>query len=379
MSRAAPMPPRAAILLIVSLCLVPTSALAARHWLNTRGAGKKLELGLLPFALDDILQPGEMRDVFVFEERFEACLTDAAEANGGCVGALHFTDAGEFTDVSIVMEVRAFWKDSIGAWARLACVGRAGLKDVRTSAHGYARADVEFYTDNGVALPDVETLRAVHADVAAARCRLLTQLSFEELRDREEERSAEFIHVGPHRAVAPFGLFVEEEEEQEDQEEQEEQEEGEGGALLFIGESFERSSDGGIGTCFFHCRDHGELDDEENGKSLDELIATRRAVLTAGATATEDAAATDAKAAQAAEAALTVSGALGGLWEVGSEAEAELQLLSFAATASLSPIQRVEAMLITDTAERVRHALDCLREQQQNLHEIQLTLQAGDW
>ena len=44
----------------------------------------------------------------------------------------------------------------------------------------------------------------------------------------------------------------------EDDEEEEEEE------YVYVGEPWERGPEG-CGLCFFHCRDPGELDDEENG------------------------------------------------------------------------------------------------------------------
>ena len=126
---------------------------------------------------------------------------------------------------------------------------------------------------------------------------------------------------------------------------------------VFVGEEWERPR--GVGTCFFHCRDPGELDDEESGRELDQLVATRRAALVSGE---------------------GLATAVGDAWGVASEAEAEAQLLSFAAVATLSPLERFEALLITDPAQRLTLALEALRDQQRNLQEMQLALQAGaDW
>ena len=44
----------------------------------------------------------------------------------------------------------------------------------------------------------------------------------------------------------------------------EDDEEGEEEECVYVGEAWERGPEG-CGLCFFHCRDPGELDDEENG------------------------------------------------------------------------------------------------------------------
>jgi len=89
----------------------------------------------------------------------------------------------------------------------------------------------------------------------------------------------------------------------------------------------------------------GELDDAENGASLAELVNTRRAVLTGGA-----------------ERGLLELGL--DAWGVASEEEAHLQLSSFAAAATLSPMDRAQALLMSDTTQRQAFAQESLAEQQ---------------
>ena len=89
----------------------------------------------------------------------------------------------------------------------------------------------------------------------------------------------------------------------------------------------------------------GELDDAENGASLAELVNTRRAVLTGGA-----------------ERGLLELGL--DAWGVASEEEAQLQLSSFAAAATLSPMDRAQALLMKDTTQRQEFAQQALAQQQ---------------
>ena len=49
------------------------------------------------------------------------------------------------------------------------------------------------------------------------------------------------------------------------------------------------------------------------------------------------------------------------------QAQAERQLLSFAAAAVLSPAERAQALQMTSTSERLTHAVCALREQQRRL------------
>ena len=54
---------------------------------------------------------------------------------------------------------------------------------------------------------------------------------------------------------------------------------------IFVGHSWDRPQQ--FGTCFYHRRDHGELDDEESGLDLDELLATRNRAAAARAKSRE--------------------------------------------------------------------------------------------
>ena len=96
-----------------------------------------------------------------------------------------------------------------------------------------------------------------------------------------------------------------------------------------------------------HCQ-LGELDDAENGASLAALLEARRAVLTSGG-----------------EHALLEVGR--DAWGVASEEEARVQLASFAAAATLSPMDRAQALLMKDTAQRQAFAQEALAEQRRLL------------
>ena len=286
----------------------------------------------------------------MFEDKFASLLNHAAASNGHCVGAMLFTEGGEVVDVSTLLRVEDYKVDSLGVWARLTCVSRIQLTDVRRSADGYSWARVRLYTDDLTATlsTSITAVRAVHSSVAEARRQLLELLSVEPFDDMLEAETHECIHVGEDKRTAPFGLFADVEGDGMELEDEE---------YVFVGEEWERPR--GVGTCFFHCRDPGELDDEESGRELDQLVATRRAALVSGE---------------------GLATAVGDAWGVTSEAEAEMQLLSFAAAATLSPLERFEALLITDAAQRLSFALEALRDQRRNLQEMQLALQAGgDW
>jgi hypothetical protein len=377
--------------LLCALLLTRTAALSVASFL-----GGRLRLGLLPCTMEDTLQPGETRSLWVFDERLAACLEDAA-ASHGCVGLLYCTDdSGEATEFSSLLEIESMHTDSLGAWARLRCLARVRLCEVETAPRRYRQARVELYTDDDaqttLAPAQMARLRAVHDTTAAQRQQLHEMLSLEfEEEDAAAAACAPYIHTSEHLSDAPFGTFAQAGDDELYDDELDSAPDGalvEGvfewdplddddeGEAVFVGLPFERP--GAFGTTFFRCRDHGELDDEENGCDLDQLIETRRAVLASSAGAggaegggagggTEEAS-NDPRAAGSEAAALFA--AVRDLWCVESAAAAEAQLLAFAACANLSPPERAEALLMRDGSERVEFAIAALTTQQTQLEKL---------
>ena len=223
-----------------------------------------------------------------------------------------------------------------------------------------------------------EDLRRIHAITAAQRRELLELLSsgVEELDDIPV--AAGLIHVGADKADAPFGAYVTELDEElafEHEEDDDYEDDLLAAECIFVGHAWDRPQQ--FGTCFYHCRDHGELDDEESGLDLDELLATRKEALWRAVTmrdAQEGAAPTESAAAAAtAGAAAVAAGAaaapsvLAQLWDEQDEGRAARTLLSFAAAATLGPLERLEALLMTDASNRLQFALEKLSEQQETL------------
>ena len=58
------------------------------------------------------------------------------------------------------------------------------------------------------------------------------------------------------------------------------------------------------------------------------------------------------------------------VWGVTSKEQAQLQLLSFAAAATLSPMERAQALMMQDTMQRLEFARDLLGGQQRLLSEL---------
>lgn len=103
---------------------------AARSWLAGRyeahlneardeASFRPLELGLLPFSLDDALLPGETKQVHLFEARFIQLFAEAAGKHENCLGALLVSPRGHAASVTTLLEVEEYRKEEFGVWANL--------------------------------------------------------------------------------------------------------------------------------------------------------------------------------------------------------------------------------------------------------------------
>jgi len=303
-----------------------TCSLSARNWL-TAGQPKGLiegavndnaegqwNLGLLPFPMEEALLPGETKQVHLFEARFLQLFTDAAE-NHDCLGAMLFTPGGNIAAVSTLLEVEEFRREDVGVWARLKCVGRIKLRSVSQTDYQYVNAEVEPVFDarrsgaaggvqQGAVAPSGEQGR-VAEDASAAAAQV-----------REMHASV----LGMRRKLSGS-------------------EGGEGGE----GRADDRVEWG----------HELRVADADADVPLDDLIATRGQVLKSrGMDAMPMA---------------SLSQAIAPVWGTQDEDEAERQLLSFASASTLPASERLQALGMSDTTERLAHVASALRAQQQRL------------
>ena len=183
---------------------------------------------------------------------------------------------------------------------------------------------------------------------------------------------SEYIYVGPDKRSTPFGIY--DSFESLDDESLNE-EEGELCEHVYLGEPWEWP--GRLGTCYFSPRDPGELDDDENGRELLQLIVTRRTALLndAGSSIGSSPSLLVDSTAPPLDAPGSVRDdalfdAVRDVWGVTSKEQAQLQLLSFAAAATLSPMERAQALMMQDTMQRLEFARDLLGGQQRLLSEL---------
>ena len=382
------------------LLLIPAAAAALSTTLLGGLAPGKLKLGLLPFLLDQeeahVLLPGEALNVFLFEDSLQACVS-AAAASEKCLGGLLMNEEGRPHELVMLLRIEEFRADAFCTWVRLVCIGRCRLSGAvrRHEQHGYRVATISPFCDSVDASLSMtvsmttQALRIVHEDVASQRRRLalimrqqaeempmcsLDSLDTDQADSKQVDSDVyslpkgEYIYVGPDQRSTPFGIY--------DSYESLDEEEGELCEHVYLGEPWEWP--GRLGTCYFSPRDPGELDDDENGRELLQLIVTRRTALLNDAGSSigsspslrhvdSTAPPLDAPGSVRDDA---LFDAVRDVWGVTSKEQAQLQLLSFAAAATLSPMERAQALMMQDTMQRLEFARDLLGGQQRLLSEL---------
>jgi hypothetical protein len=442
------------------MLLIPAAAAALSTTLLGGFAPGKLKLGLLPFLLDQeeahVLLPGEALNVFLFEDSLQACIS-AAAVSEKCVGGLLMNEEGRPHEIVMLLRIEEFRADAFCTWVRLVCIGRCSLSGAvrRHEQHGYRVATISPFCDSVDASLSMtvstttQAVRIMHEDVASQRRRLaliirqqaeeMPMCSLDSLdtdqADSKQVNSgmyslpkSEYIYVGPDKRSTPFGIY--DSYESLDDESLNE-EEGELCEHVYLGEPWEWP--GRLGTCYFSPRDPGELDDDENGRELLQLIVTRRTALLNDAGSSIGSSIGSSQRAgspigssigssqragssigssigSSQRAGSSIGSSIGSsqragspigtspslhldstappldapgsvrddalfdavrdVWGVTSKEQAQLQLLSFAAAATLSPMERAQALMMQDTMQRLEFARDLLGGQQRLLSEL---------
>ena len=395
------------------MLLIPAAAAALSTTLLGGFAPGKLKLGLLPFLLDQeeahVLLPGEALNVFLFEDSLQACIS-AAAVSEKCVGGLLMNEEGRPHEIVMLLRIEEFRADAFCTWVRLVCIGRCSLRGAvrRHEQHGYRVATISPFCDSVDASLSMtvsmttQAVRIVHEDVASQRRRLalimrqqaeempmcsLDSLDTDQADSKQVDSDVyslpkgEYIYVGPDQRSTPFGIY--------DSYESLNEEEGELCEHVYLGEPWEWP--GRLGTCYFSPRDPGELDDDENGRELLQLIVTRRTALLNDAGSPIGSSIGSSQRAgspigtspslhlDSTAPPLDAPGsvrddalfdAVRDVWGVTSKEQAQLQLLSFAAAATLSPMERAQALMMQDTMQRLEFARDLLGGQQRLLSEL---------
>jgi len=343
--------------------------LAARGWLrgphtpHLNSAGdeatfKPLELGLLPFGIDEALLPGETKQVHLYEARFIQLFEHALERHDSCLGALLITPRGSVAAVTTLLEMEEFRREEFGVWAQLKCVGRVKLREVRESDYLYVAALVEPFFDAPSPVPQGLASSSSRRPSAAAPSDEAAEMAAE-VASRLASEAAAAAGVSEEAVLAAAtDLLANLESEVREVHESVR-------AMRVKLRRAEEGKDEGKGGKDDRVTWGHEVRDEtlELEVPLDKVYEKRRGVLTS---AGPDAAPLS-----------CLSEPLGEVWNVKSEADAERQLLSFAAAATLSPSERAQALGMTDTDERLTHVLCALRQQQRRLAALLALKDAG--
>ncbi len=343
----------------------PAAAFSARTWIkggapspppplvtkaaDADGSVRKLELGLLPFPADDVMLMGETKQVHLYEARFIQLFAEAANNHASCCGQLLLGPGSEVLGVTSLLEVEEYRKEEYGVWAKLKCVGRVRVLELRKTDYDYISAVVDpFFDDDERADEPEEAIRGALTSVLDDG-QEGGKGAMSEAAAKAVAASAEAAGVSQERVVAEAEsilLDLEPKLAEAHASVSSMRRKLEGGAAAPGAEGGESGDDVEWGH---EVRQRGA----ERRASLDELIASRRSTLTSQGL--------DAPPMS------TLTEGLAAVWRVRDEAEAERQLLSFAASATLEPADRVRALMMSSTTERLTLALCALRAEQRRL------------
>ena len=341
--------------------------MTAAEWV--KGGGDTL--GFLPFPLEEALLPGETKQVHLYEARFIQLFSECAAKHNNCLGTMYFTPNNGVSAITSLLEVEEFEKEEYGVWARLKCVGRLKIQELRQTEFEYIEGIVELFTDSdgddasgsresadGTAAEDSESASARAAAEAAVAEAVSAAAVKAGVSASSVAAAAEEMLMGLDEQVCEVHASIVEMESR----------------LNGISAPADKPADPlqeaeaaakakALGLTDLNAAKKGERvewghelrnpDGEEATASMEELVSKRRSVLlSTGADSTPRE---------------TLCDGLASVWGVESEAAADRQLLSFAAAATLSPTARAIALGMSSPTERLTSALTSLREQQRRV------------
>ena len=310
------------VAVLVTVTTTLANALSARTWLAgsagvspfiTGGViprSEPLELGLLPFKVLHTYLPGEQHTIYVEDEG----LLQDLRSEHGCFGQLLVGPGGEVSTITTLLEVDECQPNKAGS-VSLRCVGRVRVLDLVQPSEGSGSssltASVELFADDAA---DSEW-----SEMSAT----LTEAEEAEPLSEAARAAARAVAASADAAGVSEAAVLE-------------------AAQNLLSNLIEE----------IH-RSHGEVRrlrlalEEPTVPSLHDQIASRRALLLGDGPA-------------------SLQEKYGALWNTGSEADAERQLLSFAALAD-EPTVRTPALFSQSTTERLTMALCALRETERRL------------
>lgn len=372
-------------MLIVRLLLLTAGtldALSARSWLSggvkpnpfidggIEPQAATLQLGMMPFALDDAMLPGEKRTISLSDKMLIQLIKEAPH---DCIGQLLLNSNDDVAPISPLLQVEKMdfmgtSKATLSATVR--CMGRVRLLNLQQDDGAPLKAEVELYCDGeeDEEIEEAETAAALDAALSGGGADAQAAGQGQAQKDavtaaaRAIAASAAASDVSPAEVVAAAREL-----------------------LQNLGTEL-RSSHASIAAMRARLRPTGGpewLQDEWLAR-LDDVVASRRAALCSDSTGVEsatqnshDPANVPADDSAAADDTGTLCAFVGGLWGIRSEAAGARQLLSFASAATMGTDIRSHALFTQSTSERLSAALCALRAGERRLA-AELALRQAD-
>ena len=297
----------------------------APSWYQDLGA----TLPIIVSSINEALLLGESRPL-VFEKAEELAAIDVAQQEHGCLAQLIRTPQDNALAAAPLLEIREVRKRKVGATVEVVCVGRVKVEKVDAEGRSLVGTKVLPLRDSelkGVVVhaADEDLVDAVSA--AAARHRCLLEKLEEDLYDEECEAEDDAEECLPKKWPAVHDAFR--------------------GVVV----PTTTPSNAILSSKGFGGGPQQREQFKEGEEEAEEERAAARALELAAERLTEELCSIDLDLPP-----LDSLERLHKLWGVNDESQAEEQVLSFAACATLSAWRRAQALGITNTAERLEMA-----------------------
>eukprot|EP00293_Proteomonas_sulcata_P017980 CAMPEP_0184306870 /NCGR_PEP_ID=MMETSP1049-20130417/15752_1 /TAXON_ID=77928 /ORGANISM="Proteomonas sulcata, Strain CCMP704" /LENGTH=348 /DNA_ID=CAMNT_0026619225 /DNA_START=325 /DNA_END=1371 /DNA_ORIENTATION=- len=158
------------------------------EWKNEQ-PGPARRLGCLPFPPEDLLLPGETKNLHLYEARFLALFEEAVKSHGSCFGNCIFAGNMEFLNIAApLVEIIEWRRQDVGIFVKVRCVGRVKIEDVE-EGDPYLIVTATPYDDEAVDAEDLKFLTdevyQAHAHCVVLQEKLMVSASDPQLQQSE--------------------------------------------------------------------------------------------------------------------------------------------------------------------------------------------------
>jgi len=167
-----------------------------------------MQLGILPFSVDDIMLVGEFKNLHLYEARFLALFEDAQVNRNGLLAQALIIPQPEgvgFSPVASLLKIEKWDRLDIGVSATVKSIGRVSLTDF-DSVDPFLLANVEYLQDQTIKLQQKDALNALSDNIFQLheQCRKLLIKADKKPLGTESEMNPQLESITPNADMGNF-------------------------------------------------------------------------------------------------------------------------------------------------------------------------------